>query len=850
MKGGLKMSKTDKKKPVKKTCSGEKHEGRKKLWEMIEDTYLASDIESLQKSFANHLEYSQAKTRYSATDFDCYKSLAYSIRDRLMEKWNDTQEAYYNSNGKRVYYLSMEFLMGRALCNNLINLGIKDDCYEALCELGYNLEELRELEPDAGLGNGGLGRLAACFLDSMATLQLPGCGYGIRYEYGIFEQKIEHGFQIERPDNWLRFGNPWEIVRPEYTYNIEFYGTVNEVGEWVNTNKVLAIAYDTPITGYKNDTVNNLRLWSSKATEEFALECFNKGDYIKAVQEKITTENISKVLYPKDDIVPGKELRLKQEYFFVSATLQDILRRYRVNNKDFDDFSSRSAIQLNDTHPAIAIPEFMRLLVDKEGMPWDKAWDLCVKTFAYTNHTILPEALEKWPVELLGKLLPRHLQIIYEINRRFLEKIKELYPGDTDRLTRMSIIEETPVKSVRMAYLAIVGSHSINGVAALHTEIIKDKLFRDFYDIWPEKFNNKTNGITQRRWLKLCNVRLSDLISKHIGEGWVTDLYELKKLMPLAEDKKFRAEWKKVKEENKKDLAEYIKKHNGIDININSIFDCQIKRLHEYKRQLLNVLHIITLYNRIKSILSPADFVPRTFIFGAKAAPGYYMAKLIIKLINSVAQVVNNDPDVGDKIKVVFLENYGVSLAEKIFPASDLSEQISTAGMEASGTGNMKFALNGALTIGTLDGANVEIKEEVGAENIFIFGLKTEEVNNLRDTYKPADYYNGNSELKQVIDMIGGGYFNPENRELFKPIVEDLLWKDYFMVLADYASYVECQEQVSLTFKNQEEWTEKSIINTACTGKFSSDRTIKEYAEEIWHVKPVKPKKSSNYRNR
>ena len=489
----------------------------------------------------------------------------------------------------------------------------------------------------------------------------------------------------------------------------------------------------------------------------------------------------------------------------------------------------------------------MRLLVDKEGVPWDTAWDLCVKTFAYTNHTILPEALEKWPVELLGRLLPRHLQIIYEINRRFLEKITDLYPGDQERLTRMSIIEESPVKSVRMAYLAIAGSHSVNGVAALHTQIIKDQLFKDFYEIWPEKFNNKTNGITQRRWLKLCNKRLSDLISKHIGDGWVTDLYELKKLISLAEDKKFKEEWRRVKEENKRELAEYIREHNGVEVNINSIFDCQIKRLHEYKRQLLNVLHIITLYNRIKSIF-PEEFVPRTFIFGAKAAPGYYMAKLIIKLINSVAHVINNDPDVGDKIKVIFLENYGVSLAEKIFPASDLSEQISTAGMEASGTGNMKFALNGALTIGTLDGANVEIKEEVGPENIFIFGLKTEEVNDLREIYNPVDYYNSNRQLKQVIDMIYEGYFSPENKDLFKPLIDKLLGGDYFMVFADYASYVKCQDRVSLTFKNQDEWTMKSIVNTACTGKFSSDRTIKEYAEEIWQVKPVKPKVNSNKR--
>ncbi|OQA18920.1 MAG: Maltodextrin phosphorylase [bacterium ADurb.Bin363] len=838
-----------KEKKARKSEKTESKISKENFWKMIEESYLGIDMEGLKKSFASHLEYSQAKTRYTATDFDFYKSLAYSIKDRLMERWNDTQISYYKNNSKRVFYLSMEFLMGRALGNNLINLGMDEECYKALYELGYKLEDLCELEPDAGLGNGGLGRLAACFLDSMATLQLPASGYGIRYEYGIFEQKIVNGYQIEKPDNWLRYGNPWEIVRPEYIYPIEFYGNVNENKEWVNTHKVIALAYDMPVAGYKNETVNTLRLWSSKAPEEFALECFNKGDYIKAVQEKIITENISKVLYPKDDIEPGRELRLKQEFFFVSATLQDILRRYKVNNKNFDNFSDKIAIQLNDTHPAIAIPELIRLLVDSENVPVEKAWDICVKTFAYTNHTILPEALEKWPTELLGKLLPRHLQIIYEINHRFLQKIEELYPGDTDRIRRMSIIEEEPVKSVRMAYLAIVGSHSINGVAALHSEIIKNKLFKDFYEIWPEKFNNKTNGITQRRWLKLCNPGLSDLISRHIGEEWTTDLYELKKLIPLSEDKKFQSIWKKIKEENKKELARYIKKHNKIEININSIFDCQIKRLHEYKRQLLNVFHIITLYNRIKK--SPGgDFIPRTFIFGAKAAPGYYMAKLIIKLINSVADVVNNDPAVGDKLKVVFLENYSVSLAEKIFPAADLSEQISTAGMEASGTGNMKFALNGALTIGTLDGANIEIKEEVGEENIFIFGLKAEEVSVLRDKgYNPWDYYNSNSELKEVMNMIGEGHFSSEDKDLFKPLLDSLLQGgDYFMLLPDYASYVECQEKVSEAFRNQDEWTRKSILNTANTGKFSSDRTIKEYASEIWGVEPVKPiKKCDRY---
>jgi len=839
--------KTEKKETEKKETEKKNHEKvlspKEKLWEMIEEHYMEMDAGAIQESFARHLEYTQAKTRFTATDYDCYKSLAYSVNNRLMERWNDTQRTYYETNAKRVYYLSLEFLMGRALGNNLINLGMEEECYKALREMGYELEELKEMEPDAGLGNGGLGRLAACFLDSIATLQLPGSGYGIRYEYGIFEQKIIDGYQVEKPDHWLRYGDPWEIVRPEYLYPVEFYGYVNKNNEWLDTKKVVALPFDVPIAGYKNNTVNTLRLWAARAKEDFALDCFNRGDYICAVEEKIVNENISKVLYPKDDIAPGRELRLKQEYFFVSATLQDIIRRYKTTNTKFDDFPDQVAIQLNDTHPALAIPELMRLLMDKEGLSWEKSWDICTKTFAYTNHTILPEALEKWSVEIFESLLPRHLQIIYEINHRFLTMVREKYPGDEGRIMRMSIIEEYPEKSVRMANLAITGSHSVNGVAEIHSEIIKKNLFRDFCDLWPEKFNCKTNGITQRRWLKLCNPDLSNLISENIGEGWTTDLYELKKLESLLEKKTFREKWKKVKLENKKKLAKYIKEHNGIEVNLNSIFDCQIKRLHEYKRQLLNAFHIITLYNRIKR--NPgADFVPRTFIFGAKAAPGYYMAKLIIKLINSIANKVNNDPDAGDKLKVVFLENYGVSLAEKIIPAADLSEQISTAGMEASGTGNMKFALNGALTIGTLDGANVEIKEEVGDENIFIFGLKAEEVTAARKGgYNPWNYYNGIPELKEVMDMVTGDFFNPEEKGIFKPIIDSLLSRgDYFMVLADYEEYVKCQEKVSSLFRDQDEWTKKSIINAANTGKFSSDRTIKEYAQKIWNVKPVKPR--------
>lgn len=825
---------------------------REKLWSLIEDRYLALDKESLQSSFANHMEYSQSKTRYTAQEFDCYKSAAYAIRDRLMERWNDTNQTYFHKNVKRVYYLSLEFLMGRAFSNTLINLGVYSEMEEAMREFGYSLENLIEIEPDAGLGNGGLGRLAACFLDSMATLQLPGEGYGLRYDYGIFEQKIVDGHQVESPENWLRFGYPWEIVRPEYQYVVQFYGNVRsctdkeqkQVLVWENTEKVLALPYDIPIPGYKNDTANTLRLWSAKATKEFELREFNMGDYIGAVESKINSETVSSVLYPKDDIPQGKELRLKQEYLFVSASIQDIIRRHKVKNPDVRNLSDKVAIQLNDTHPALAIAELMRLLLDCEGLDWDEAWEICRKTCAYTNHTIMPEALEQWPVSIIGRLLPRHLQIIYEINSRFLSMVRQKFPDDPDRVRRMSIIAEHPKKAVRMANLAVVGSHTINGVSALHTELLKQKLFADFYEIWPERFQNKTNGITQRRWLRLSNPRLANLISEQIGDGWVTDLYELKKLIPLADDTQFRAAWKEVKHSNKKDLAAYILWHNGINVNPDSLFDCQIKRIHEYKRQLLNVLHILTRYKRMKQE-PETDFMPRTFIFAGKAAPGYYMAKLFIKLINSVADMVNNDPDIGDRLKVVFLANYNVSLAQKIFPAADLSEQISTAGTEASGTGNMKFALNGALTIGTLDGANIEIKEEVGKENIFIFGLKADEVRCLSENgYNPYDYYHSNPELKAVIDMINSNSLSAGGRGIFKPIVDSLLdGGDVFKVLADYEAYVSCQDIVDGVFRDPDEWIKKSILNTALTGKFSSDRTIKEYAEEIWKVKPVKPLK-------
>ncbi len=797
------------------------------------------------KSFLEHLEYALGKDKYSASHFDIYNALAYAVRDRMVERWLDTQQAYYNSDQKRVYYISMEFLMGRTLENSLINLGLYDDFKEAMTSLGYDFESIVNDEQDAGLGNGGLGRLAACFLDSMATMSIPAYGYGIRYEYGIFRQKIIDGAQVERPDNWLRYRNPWEMDRQEHLHPVKFYGRVvtttdrngKSVSDWVETEEVMAMAYDTPIPGYRNHTVNTMRLWSAKSSREFDLKFFNEGNYIRAVEKKMLSENISKVLYPADNVIEGKELRFKQEYFLASATIHDVIYRFKKMHDDLRLLPSKVSIQLNDTHPALAIPELMRVLIDLEGLEWDDAWRITSGTFAYTNHTILPEALEKWPLWFFEQILPRHLMIIYEINNRFLEEVRRQFPGDSGKLERMSLIEEHWERKVRMANLCIVASHSINGVAALHSEILKENLFKDFFDMYPARFNNKTNGITQRRWLKKSNPLLSDLITSKIGEAWVTDLYELKKLIPMAADPAFVKSWREVKRANKEMLASYIAKHNCIKVDVDSLFDCQVKRIHEYKRQLLNVLHVITLYNRIKEN-KDVDIVPRTFIFSGKSAPSYYIAKLIINLVNSVGNVVNNDPDVRDRLKVVFLANYGVSLAEKIFPASDLSEQISTAGTEASGTGNMKFALNGALTIGTLDGANIEMMEEIGRENMFIFGLTTPQVQELRDRgYNPRDWYLRNPDLKKVLDMISSGLFSPENPELFRPIVDLLLNQgDHYMLLADYEAYIACQDRVSETYRNRDEWARLSILNTAGMGKFSSDRTIAEYAEEIWDV--------------
>ncbi len=821
--------------------------------------------ESLVRDVLAHLQFTLAELpKHIDSEWEPYVALALSVRDRMIERWIKTQDTYYDQDAKRVYYLSLEFLMGRTLGNSLVNLGLMDECARALHELGYTLEELREAEWDAGLGNGGLGRLAACFLDSLATLGYPSYGYGIRYDYGIFHQRIVGGAQHEVPDAWLRYGNPWEIPRPGDLFRVQFYGRVNTyiddegrlTNQWTDTSDVLATPYDTPIPGFGNQTVNTLRLWSAKPNmqDEFDLNEFSQGDYIGAIDQRAMAENISRVLYPADNVSLGRELRLKQEYFFVAATLQDVIRRYKKRYhmydepkglKTFDRFSEKVAIQLNDTHPALAIAEMMRILVDLEDVSWDEAWKITTETFAYTNHTVLPEALERWPVALLGRLLPRHLQIIYEINHRFLEQVRAKHPNDEEKVGRMSIIEEGGEPRVRMANLAIVGGHSVNGVAALHTEIVKKEIFKDFHDFWPEKFNNKTNGITQRRWLLKCNPKLASLITDAIGPKWAIDLNELRKLEKYAHDASFQEKWREVKRSNKLELtsiiqAQYAKRGLAINVNPDSIFDCQVKRIHEYKRQLLNVLHVITLYNRIKA--NPdAHHTPRTVIFGGKAAPAYWMAKHVIRLINAVGDVVNNDPAVRDLLKVVFLADYRVSLAEDIFPAADLSEQISTAGMEASGTGNMKFMLNGALTIGTMDGANVEICEEVGKDNIFIFGLLDNEVAALSPTYNPWEYYHANGELKHVLDMIDSGAFSPHEPALFQPIVHALLHHgDRYLLLADYASYVQCQQSVAHTYRNQQEWAAKSILNVAAAGKFSSDRTIEQYASEIWKLKRVK----------
>ena len=805
----------------------------------------AVDIEEMKDSIRQYILSYQGRDPDRADKRDICKAISFALRDILVAKWIETQKSYYDKHQKRVYYLSLEFLVGRSLGNSLINLGFYDKVAVALKRLGYDIEDLREEEEDAALGNGGLGRLAACFLDSFATLGIPAYGYGIRYEYGLFCQKFVDGFQVESPDNWLRYGTAWEFKRPHYLFPVRFYGRVhsytdkdgNYRNEWVDTEEVVAMACDYLVPGYNNDRVINMRLWTAKASRELDLSYFNRGEYIGAVKSKVRSETISKLLYPTDHVSEGRELRLKQQYFFVAATFQDIFRRYKKKNKNFDKFSDRIAVHLNDTHPAIAIPELMRLFVDIEGLEWGKAWDIAVDTFAYTNHTLMPEALETWPVVLIERVLPRHLEIIYEINRRFLEEVARRYPGDDERLQRMSIIGEGTLKHVRMANLAIIGSHSVNGVARLHTQLLKTGLFKDFHEYYSGKFNSKTNGITPRRWLLKCNPGLSALVSGKVGMGWTTDLDLLRGLEPFVDDDKFHEQWRAVKLENKERLADYIKEECGVKVDPATMFDIQIKRIHEYKRQLMNILHVIVRYYRILD--DPKQTVtPRTVIFAGKAAPSYWKAKLIIKLINSVAEKINRDKRVNGALQVVFIPNYGVSVAEKIIPAADISEQISTAGTEASGTGNMKFALNGALTIGTLDGANIEILEEVGEENIFIFGLTAEEAESVRRDpgHSGRKVYNSNREVRRAVDCLCDGSFC-DDLELFRPLLDCLLDdNDPYLLLVDLEDYLRCQYEVDNVYLDQRTWTSKSILNVARMGKFSSDRTVAEYAREIWKV--------------
>jgi len=810
------------------------------------DTPTDVTVEAFQREFLDNLRAVRGVDLDAASLVDCYQALAGTVRRYLLPNALDTRRAQVDAQAKWVYYLSAEYLLGRQLDNNLLSAGLVDIARQALDGLGLSLEDLREVEIEPGLGNGGLGRLAACFLDSAATLKLPMVGYGIRYEYGIFRQTFVDGWQAERPDEWMLLGNPWELPHPELAVTVGFGGRVEAStgnGEgyrvrWKPDRTVLGIPYYYLVPGYRSGVINSLRLWGAHATEAFNLDIFNTGDYTQAVQDKIASETISKVLYPVDVTPQGKQLRLEQQYFFVACSLRDILRRL-PDDVELDRLPERVVIQLNDTHPTVAIPELMRLLVDEYLLPWERAWEITRNVFAYTCHTLLPEALEKWPVKLFERLLPRHLEIIYEINRRFLDEVRARFPGDDGRLQRMSLIEEYPERQVRMAHLAAVGSFKINGVAKLQSTLLRDRVLQDFSDLWPEKFANVTNGVTPRRFIRLANPRLSELITSRLGDGWLTDLDQLKRLEPLADDPAFRAQWHQIKQENKRVLAALIQDRTGVVVSPDAMFDVMVKRLHEYKRQLLKMLHVVALYNRIKADPN-RPVVPRVVYFGAKAAPGYQMAKLIIKLINDVAAVVNDDPEVGEKLKVVFPPNFNVTLAERVYPAADLSEQISLAGKEASGTGNMKFALNGAATIGTLDGANVEIRELVGPENFFLFGLSEEQVSATRDAgYNPRAYYERNPELKQVIDQIAGGFFSPNEPDVFRPLVDGLLSRDEYLLLADYDSYVERQDDVEQAYRDQERWTRMSILNTARCGFFSSDRSIRDYGEQIWNVRPV-----------
>ncbi|RQW78343.1 MAG: glycogen/starch/alpha-glucan phosphorylase [Geobacter sp.] len=808
---------------------------------------LAMDVPSLTYHFRHYYTHNLGRDRYCRSIHYHYKALALTVRDRLMERWRHTRYAYEESDCKRCYYLSLEFLMGRALNNALLNLGITDAASAALHALGIELEDLAEAEHDAGLGNGGLGRLAACFLDSCATLQLPVTGYGIRYEYGMFRQNIENGRQVEEPDQWLREGNPWEVKRPEYSHRIRYGGRTEFYTRpdgqcqvrLLDTKDVLAVPYDIPVPGYRNGTVNSLRLWQAAATDQFDLGEFNAGSYPESVAAKNAAENITMVLYPNDASENGKELRLRQQYFLASATLQDVLARWNIVKGDFTDFAEKNCFQLNDTHPSCAVPELMRLLVDEQGLGWDRAWGITCRTMAYTNHTLLPEALEKWPMHLFSRLLPRVLEIILEINARFLAEVSTRWPGDNDRQRRMSIIEEGDVPQVRMAYLAIVGCFSVNGVAALHSKLLAEGLFRDFFELWPQKFNNKTNGVTPRRWLSWCNPGLQKLLTEKLGDGWVADLQQIRQIAPYADEQLFRERWHAVKQANKERLAALVQSDCGVTFNPEALFDVQVKRIHEYKRQLLNVLHVIHLYDRIKRG-DTVGWTDRCVLIGGKAAPGYHMAKLIIKLINNIAHVVNNDVEVGDRLKVAFLPNYRVTAMEIICPGTDLSEQISTAGKEASGTGNMKFMMNGAVTIGTLDGANIEIREEVGDDNFFMFGLTAEEVETQRRVYNPWKFIDGDEDLGRVMQLLQSGHFNMFEHGIFDDVINAITTPhDPWLIAADFRSFVAAQRRVAEAYQDRERWTRMSITNSAFSGKFSTDRTIREYNEEIWQLTPV-----------
>lgn len=796
----------------------------------------------------NQLKLGLARDTETATSRDWWISTAKAVRAILVERLIATQAEHYQKNTKRLYYFSLEFLMGRLFSNSLYGAGVFEEVDGALCKLGLDLEKLRNEEYDMALGNGGLGRLAACFLDSLATLDYPAVGYGIHYQYGLFKQEFRDGYQVELPDAWLTYGTPWEIIRPEQTTEIYLYGHIenifdnraNCVPKWEGAKKLIGIPYDILIPGFGTHTVNYLRLWESRASEDFDFEAFNRGGYDEAVLEKNQSETISKVLYPNDQTEQGRELRFVQQYFFVACSLKDIIRRFRKNNDDWEKFPEKVAIQLNDTHPAIAVVELMRLFIDENAIDWDTAWSIVTRVFAYTNHTLLPEALEKWSVVLFRKVLPRHLQIVFDINSKFLEQVEARWPGDVNKKQALSLIEEGEEQMVRMAHLSIIGSHSVNGVAALHTQILQHELFADFNVLYPSKINNKTNGITPRRWLLACNPHLSTLITSRIGDGWIRDLNQLHALEPFAEDPEFQQEFMKVKWANKKALAHIIQTECGMSVDPRALFDVHIKRLHEYKRQHLNLLHILALYRRL--LQNPElDIVPRVFIFAAKAAPGYAMAKCIIKAINAVAAKINEDSRIHGRLKVIFLPNYRVSLAQRIVPAADLSEQISTAGKEASGTGNMKLALNGALTIGTLDGATIEIREEVGDENIFLFGLKVDEVNALlQQGYCPQEIYRADEELRAVVDWVGSHYFTPTDPPgTLTPLRDNLIYQDPFLVLADFRAYSDCQQRVDCAFRDKANWARMAILNTARMGKFSSDRTIHEYAREIWNLEPV-----------